>query len=495
MPLIMTEPDPQPTQRSPSHQLRLLLPDTPAPDEQRVPAEGRVRRWLTTAYIAAVAAAWLAAAVFLAPHLPTDDPRGLVAFAILAIAAHSFRVNLYGDSHVSTAAVGGFAIAFLYGPAATVTLIPFVTLVADSLSRSTIPLYRRAPFNMANAALSFLAAAAIFDAMAGSDGPADARLVPAALLAAAANYAVNIAVLTGIVSLTTGQSPRSIWREKFAWALPHYIVLAFLGLALAVAYRALGLAGILAFVAPPVMMHIAMRQYIAKTTETVTELKRRNSQLARANEEISEINTRLHRTYDETLEALASALDARDRETKGHSLRVTRYMMDMARQMGVPPNTPEWIAMQRGALMHDVGKIGVPDHILHKPGALSDEEWQSMRRHPRIGADILRGISFLDEAAIIVLSHHERYDGRGYPRGLRGDEIPLGARIFAVADAFDAMTSDRPYRAAMPVEKAVDEIVHNSGTQFDPAVVQAFLLVHQRWVRDLESQRRRREAA
>ena len=132
--------------------------------------------------------------------------------------------------------------------------------------------------------------------------------------------------------------------------------------------------------------------------------------------------------------------------------------------------------MQRGALLHDIGKIGVSDTILHKPGPLTDDEWVDMRRHPKIGHDMIKDISFLSGAATIVMAHHERFDGKGYPKGLAQDEIPLGARIFVLADTFDAMTSDRPYRRALSAEVSRDEIIKCSGTQFDPTCVQAFLL-------------------
>jgi putative nucleotidyltransferase with HDIG domain len=184
----------------------------------------------------------------------------------------------------------------------------------------------------------------------------------------------------------------------------------------------------------------------------------------------------LRETYDGTLEALVSALDARDRETKGHSLRVAKYMMEIAYHIGIEPGTTEWVDMQRGALLHDVGKIGVSDTILHKPGPLTDDEWVDMRKHPKIGHDMLKDISFLSGAAQIVMAHHERYDGKGYPHGLAADEIPLGARIFVLADTFDAMTSDRPYRRALSAEVSRQEIIKCSGTQFDPHCVQAFLL-------------------
>jgi putative nucleotidyltransferase with HDIG domain len=224
------------------------------------------------------------------------------------------------------------------------------------------------------------------------------------------------------------------------------------------------------------MMQYSVRQYLSKTEKNVEELRKTNDELQRANNDILHMATQLRETYDGTLEALVSALDARDRETKGHSLRVAKYMMEIACQMGIPRDTPEWVDMQRGALLHDVGKIGVSDSILHKPGPLSDDEWVDMRRHPKIGHDMLKDISFLSGAATIVLAHHERFDGKGYPGGLAADEIPLGARIFVLADTFDAMTSDRPYRRALSAEASRAEIIRCSGTQFDPMCVHGFLL-------------------
>jgi putative nucleotidyltransferase with HDIG domain len=249
-----------------------------------------------------------------------------------------------------------------------------------------------------------------------------------------------------------------------------------LGLALAVAYDGLGYVGLLAFIAPPLMMRFSIKQYIDKTAQNVEELKKRNRELQKANGEILGMAETLRETYDGTLEALVSALDARDRETKGHSIRVAKYMMEVAFRMGIEPGTEEWVDMQRGGLLHDIGKIGVSDSILHKPGPLTDEEWVDMKRHPKIGHDMLKDIGFLSGASVIVMAHHERFDGKGYPRGLTADEIPIGARIFVLADTFDAMTSDRPYRSALSVDASREEIISCSGTQFDPRCVQAFLL-------------------
>ena len=191
--------------------------------------------------------------------------------------------------------------------------------------------------------------------------------------------------------------------------------------------------------------------------------------------------------YDRTLSALVAALDARDRETEGHSKRVVAYALALAEKMGVPAEVRQEIA--RGAMLHDIGKIGVPDSILHKTGTLGEGEWAIVHKHPEWGKQILEGIRFLEGPAQMVLTHHERWDGSGYPLGLKGEQIPLGSRIFAVVDAFDAMTSYRPYRNPESYPKARAEIREGRGTQFDPAVVDAFLKVtKEEWVQLRESQ-------
>lgn len=197
-------------------------------------------------------------------------------------------------------------------------------------------------------------------------------------------------------------------------------------------------------------------------------LQQKNAELVRAKDE-------LERSYDITLEALGDALDLKDAETEGHSKRVTAFTIAIARAMDLPSDRVRVIA--RGAFLHDVGKMAIPDAILRKPGRLTSEEQQLMRKHADLGYQILHKIPFLKEAAHIVWSHQERFDGSGYPRGLRGDQIPLGARIFAVADTFDAITSDRPYRAAQSISSARREIQKHSGAQFDPFVVDTFLSI------------------
>jgi putative nucleotidyltransferase with HDIG domain len=183
----------------------------------------------------------------------------------------------------------------------------------------------------------------------------------------------------------------------------------------------------------------------------------------------------LERSYEMTLEALGDALDLKDAETEGHSKRVTAYTIQIARALGLSADVTHMLA--RGAFLHDIGKMAIPDAILRKPNYLNAEEIAIMKKHSYIGYKILKKIPFLSEAAEIVYAHQEHWDGNGYPRGLKGEEIPLGARIFAVADTLDAITSDRPYRPARSVEAARAEIKLWSGRQFDPNVVSVFLSV------------------
>lgn len=180
----------------------------------------------------------------------------------------------------------------------------------------------------------------------------------------------------------------------------------------------------------------------------------------------------LEDAYRATLKALTAALETRDSETHGHSERVVSYSLRLGRECGL--NRQEMKALEFGSLLHDIGKIGVPDAILRKPAKLTEEEWTRMREHPLHGQQILRGIEFLKGAARVVAQHHEKWDGSGYPLGLRGQEVDLCARIFAVADAFDAITSDRVYRRGKSYEAAAEELDEWAGRQFDPKVVEAF---------------------
>jgi putative nucleotidyltransferase with HDIG domain len=212
-----------------------------------------------------------------------------------------------------------------------------------------------------------------------------------------------------------------------------------------------------------------------KVEERTGELRHKSEEVERLYEELKVAFDKIHSTYETTLEALMEALDARDSETQGHSRRVAEYTAAVASRMGV--EEPELTQFRWGALLHDVGKMGIPDAILRKPGPLTTEEWSIMKHHPEMGAKILSSVRFLDGALPIVASHQEKYDGTGYPRGLRGEEIPLGARIFTVVDCLDAMMMNRPYRKATTYDRVREELLSHSGTQFDPEVVEVFLAI------------------
>ena len=223
---------------------------------------------------------------------------------------------------------------------------------------------------------------------------------------------------------------------------------------------------------------LSVREALQRRRNLVEQTQRMRLLEETVNERTAELRKLLNRLHDAseiTLEALVAALDAREHETQAHSKRVSEYTLYLAREMSV--DARELDVIRRGAMLHDIGKIGIPDSILLKPGKLTEEEWVGMQKHPQIGYWILDGIEALKPASDIVLSHHEKHDGTGYPRKLNSDQIPLGARIFSVADCLDVMTSDRPYRKALSYDDARSEITRFSGTQFDDEVVKYFLRV------------------
>ena len=206
---------------------------------------------------------------------------------------------------------------------------------------------------------------------------------------------------------------------------------------------------------------LQLERYAADLRETFKEERARSQELTRS--------------YTATVRALSNAVEARDAYTGKHAERVAAYGIEIARSFGLArPDAPE---IEFGFLLHDIGKLAIPDSILYKPGALTIDERARMARHPEIGAEIVGGIEFLAEASKVVRHHHERWDGGGYPDGLRGEEIPLAARVFSVADVLDALTTDRPYRPASTLRQAREMIVAGSGTQFDPRVIKSFNLI------------------
>ena len=277
-------------------------------------------------------------------------------------------------------------------------------------------------------------------------------------------FLINTGCIAMIVALCTGQKTAKLWQDTFLWTAPSY----FAGASISTLTMILGghNAGvILAFGSP-----VAYLTY--KTYETQTA---RAAEQQKHIDELQKNQEHLEEVYRTTIKSLALAIDAKDQYTHQHILRVQRYAMATAKHMGLTGNELE--GLNTGALLHDIGKLGIPEHILLKPGRLTDEEFDKIKEHPQRGADILDPVDFPWPVLPVVKYHHEKWDGTGYPCGLRGEDIPLTARILAVADVYDALTSARPYRVAWTHEKAVSVITKDAGTHFDPAIVEAFLEV------------------
>jgi hypothetical protein len=399
-----------------------------------------------------------------------DEWPAIVLIAVLGMGAERLDINIYGDGRISVSVLFTVTAVALFGPAAVLVVCPAIAL-AGHAGRGR-PLYKLI-FNVSVFVLAALAAAYAYRCVAALS-PYDTRPVEAGavIVAALAQFAVSSVLVSAIIAFSGDTSARRVWAEKFAWLIPHFVVLGFLAFLLTIAYRALSGYGLLGFTLPVVMTRFTMKQYVAHTERTVNELRAKNAEVEALSEELVE-------AYNQTLSAFVSALDTRDVETHGHSSRVAELSLELGLALGVKPDSREWLDLRHGAMLHDVGKIGVPDAILRKPGPLDEVEWSSIRAHSMHGFRLLSGVRFLATAAHLVRSHHERFDGGGYPDGLRGDEIPLAARIFAVADSFDAITSDRPYQTARTEAEACTEIARNSGTQFDPRVVEVLLALKQ----------------
>ena len=387
-------------------------------------------------------------------------PVGFATLFALSLVLGLLAVEIYDRGSVSVAGIGLLAVGFTLGvgPAMTVGIaIAAVHLLRMRLQPS------RGVFNAGTMVLAPGAAVAVYRLLNEQGWPPALDLV-FAIVAGVVFWAVNVGLVTVAMSLSEGVSVREIWRERFRWLTLHYVAFGPLALASKVAYEQVGVVGLLAFVVPPALLILTVRQYISRTEEYVDRLRDANAELASRSE-------RIRKVHLDTIAALSRSIEAKDSYTGNHTERVSSIAVAIARRMGYDGEDLE--AIEIGALLHDVGKIGIPERIITKPAPLDPDEWVVMKRHPVISEYILSGIELSPIVRQIARSSHERIDGAGYPDGLAGDEVPLPAQIILVADTFDALTSDRSYRRARDVPSALAEIRRNAGSQFFPSVVAA----------------------
>jgi hypothetical protein len=428
--------------------MRLALPQPvlvprPAPVTNRL--DQRVVA-LVSGLAVAAAAGLIASAQEIATTL-SDQPLRVATLLGLTLALQLFSVQVYGRGSVSVSAIGILATAFLFDTGTTMAVALGAAFVQGVRRR---PELYKAIFDAANFALAGAAASLVFEALAGW------RLL-AACVAGVVFAVINNGLLCLVMSFAERTSWTKIWFERFHWARFHFALFGPIALAATIAYEQVGTAGLVAFTLPPALMILSVRQYLERTAAAV--------------EEAREANLNLRRAHKDTIAALSRSMEAKDTYTGGHTERVSAVAVGLARRLGYRDDELE--AIEIGALLHDIGKIGVPGHVLRKNGPLTDDEWELVKKHPLISDYILSELDLHPFVRQCARSSHERIDGAGYPEGLSGDEIPLPARIVFVADALDALTSTRPYRPARPMLAALAEIREHAGTQFCPKVVKA----------------------
>lgn len=420
---------------------------------------------------------------------PIDRLFAVVVVAGLVALSERLNIRLYYEGRVSIGFVGTVVAAVALGLAGTAIVMTTIAFTGGYLfaDRSR----RKLMFNFGQQNLAGFVAAGLLLPFGVRDHLDHPFIMMAAGVAAGTIiFVITSTAVSMAMALSSGRAFAHVYRSHFGWLFAHYSLLGIVGGGIPVVYSHLGVTGVAILSVPLLLSRYAMKQVVDRTRENVLRLEKSNTELRVAIREISHMSEQLHEAYTGTLESLVAALDMRDQETRGHSGRVAAHSLELAQILGIKDDE-ELTMIYRGALMHDVGKIGVPDAILRKPGPLTDEEWEFMRRHPALGYRILAQVPYLRPAAKIVLAHHERWDGDGYPRRLKGEDIPLGARIFSLSDTYDAIVSDRPYREGQSPDAAFAEILRCAGTQFDPKVVEAFEAAFPRWrEEDLSGTRR-----
>jgi putative nucleotidyltransferase with HDIG domain len=402
------------------------------------------------AFIAGMSLAGCVCFLFSLPHWHSDDPVKFVSYLIAAVLASSLKAPLPGIE-------GTLSVNFLFTLLGILELSLPETLLMGLVSTLAQfywrPLRQVKPvqliFNLAQVTVSSAAAYGAYQFVAVYVLHAPG---PLALLAAAiTHYACNTSAMSTIIGLTEDKAPFRVWREVYLWSFPYYIVGAATAGLVHFLNAHIGWQSSLLVLPPIYLMYRSYRLYLGKL-----DAEKQHA------EQVSKLHLR-------TIEALALAIEAKDETTGEHLQRVRIYAMELAKELGLSVDETE--ALQAASVLHDIGKLAVPEHIISKPGKLTPEEFDKMKIHPIVGAEILEQVHFPYPVVPIVRAHHEKWDGSGYPYGLSGEAIPIGARILAAVDCLDALASDRQYRKALPLDDAMAKVASEAGTSFDPKVV------------------------
>jgi diguanylate cyclase (GGDEF)-like protein/putative nucleotidyltransferase with HDIG domain len=415
-------------------------------------------RPLARAYVSAVIALGAALFAFTLPLAPFDQPLLFLALLVLSSATAVLKVHLplmAGSSTMSVSYAVDFAALLMIGPHETMVVAAVSAFCQCHIqTKSRAPLHRTL-FSVATLVLAVQGAGLAFRLLAGRTDTGFAALAEPLVAAATAYYVINTGLVAAAVALSEGEDVVETWRRNFLWSAPSYFVGA--GSA-AFAVWVITFAGY--WMVPLTFAPIYLTYRTYKVYMGRIEDERRHVQAT----------SDLHLA---TIEALARAIDAKDQPTQSHIRRVQVYAAGLARAAGLSGD--EIQGVKTAALLHDIGKLAVPEHILSKPGPLTQEEFQKIRIHPQVGAEIIAAVPFPYPVAPLILSHHERWDGKGYPQGLSGEQIPIGARILTIVDYYDAVTTERPYHRALNSESAVALLRHEAGRALDPTLVPAFI--------------------
>jgi len=398
-------------------------------------------------YIGVVVGLAVALFIYLVPSLSLTSDMWLVLtfFIVLSTITEFMPVDLPVGGRVTIGFPVDFVVILVYGPAWALLVTFLGEIIADAITRRTV--WYKILFNASQYALSAGIAGMVYQGLGGVVGLVNisSYIIPAAICAII-YFLINSNLFMVVISLSEEVSILSVWKKQIRGTLATYIALVPIGFIMALVYTNIGVWGIILFFFP---LFLARRSF--------------------------ELYTKMRKVYLDTIRALAAAIDAKDPYTKGHSERVAETSVALAQELNLTDKDIENI--EYTALLHDIGKIGIADNILGKNSSLTDKEFDKIKEHPVMGAKIVEPVDFLKNSYEAIYHHHEKYNGAGYPDGLKEKDIPLLSRIIAVADAYDAMGSDRPYRKKLSKDKILKELKDQAGKQFDPEIVKVLISV------------------